>query len=257
MNRGTFYTHYKDLYDMLEQMENEMFQELEDMLDSYAPDILRQDFSPILREVFTFVGKNQNLCRVFLARQAVDRFSQRLNSLIYRKCLAEWGALYRHYQELNGLTGPAGLLQLCPGVRGGRSGGPHPGLAGAGGQRVPGGDGPADRAADPVGGVLPGAVSCRVEVGARPRWYGPYRPCLGSGLGAQRPGGVPAGGLHFSCEKWRKEHQRGEFLPSGLPTLVWDILRGIPLFLWPGLRPCVHRGKGPAPRLGGLGNVSW
>ncbi len=105
VNRGTFYTHYKDLYDMLEQMENEMFQELEDMLDSYAPDILRQDFSPILREVFTFVGKNQNLCRVFLARQAVDRFSQRLNSLIYRKCLAEWGALYRHYQELNGLTG--------------------------------------------------------------------------------------------------------------------------------------------------------
>ena len=72
VNRGTFYTHYKDLYDMLEQMENEMFQELEDMLDSYAPDILRQDFSPILREVFTFVGKNQNLCRVFLARQAVD-----------------------------------------------------------------------------------------------------------------------------------------------------------------------------------------
>ena len=30
VNRGTFYTHYKDLYDMLEQMENEMFQELED-----------------------------------------------------------------------------------------------------------------------------------------------------------------------------------------------------------------------------------
>ena len=26
-------------------------------------------------------------------------------------------------------------------------------------------------------------------------------------LGAQRPGGMPAGGLHFSCEKWRKEHQ--------------------------------------------------
>ena len=105
VNRGTFYTHYKDLYDMLEQMENEMFQELEDMLDSYAPDILRQDFSPILREVFTFVGKNQNLCRVFLARQAVDRFSQRLNSLIYRKCLAEWGAFYQRYQELNGITG--------------------------------------------------------------------------------------------------------------------------------------------------------
>ena len=43
-------------------------------------------------------------------------------------------------------------------------------------------------------------------------------------LGAQRPGGVPAGGLHFSCEKWRKEHQRGEFLPSGLPALEGNTL---------------------------------
>ena len=77
-----------------------------------------------------------------------------------------------------------------------------------------------------------------------------------TGLGAQRPGGVPAGGLHFSCEKWRKEHQRGEFLPSGLPTLVWDILRGIPLFC--GLACALHPTlASAAPRLGGLGGVGW
>ena len=39
------------------------------------------------------------------------------------------------------------------------------------------------------------------------------------------------------------------------PLLVWDILRGIPLFLFPGLRPCIQRGKRPAPRLGGLGQA--
>lgn len=89
VNRGTFYTHYRDLYDMLEQMEQEMFQELEDMLDSYASDILQQDITPILRDVFRFVGRNKDLCQVFLARQAVDRFSQRLNTLIYHKCLAD------------------------------------------------------------------------------------------------------------------------------------------------------------------------
>ena len=69
VNRGTFYTHYRDLYDMLEQMEQEMFQELEDMLDSYASDILQQDITPILRDVFRFVGRNKDLCQVFLARQ--------------------------------------------------------------------------------------------------------------------------------------------------------------------------------------------
>ena len=96
---------------------------------------------------------------------------------------------------------------------------------------------------------------------AGPGAWPPYVPYGWSGLlptsGRSAPGGMPAGGLHFSCEKWRKEHQRGEFLPSGLPTLVWDILRGIPLFLFPGLRPCIPRGKGPAPQLGGLGGAGW
>ena len=79
-----------------------------------------------------------------------------------------------------------------------------------------------------------------------------------TGLGAQRPGGMPAGGLHFSCEKWRKEHQGGGVSSSlDPPSQVWDILRGIPLFLYPGLRPCVRPEKGPAPWLGGLGGVGW
>ena len=67
VNRGTFYTHYRDLYDMLEQMEQEMFQELEDMLDSYASDILQQDITPILRDVFRFVGRNKD-CLLYTSR---------------------------------------------------------------------------------------------------------------------------------------------------------------------------------------------
>ena len=89
VNRGTFYTHYRDLYDML---------------DSYASDILQQDITPILRDVFRFVGRNKDLCQVFLTRQAVDRFSQRLNTLIYHKCLAEWRELYQRYPNLSGLA---------------------------------------------------------------------------------------------------------------------------------------------------------
>ena len=51
-----------------------------------------------------------------------------------------------------------------------------------------------------------------------------------------------------------EEGQRGEVLPSGLPTLVWRTLRGSSFFL-PGLRPCVLRPERPAHRLGGLGEV--
>lgn len=94
VNRGTFYTHYKDIYDMLEQIENEIFSELEELLDLHTSEIVRRNISTVLQEVFRFVGRNQNLCRVFLTRQSVDRFSRRLNQLIYRKCLEEWRELY-------------------------------------------------------------------------------------------------------------------------------------------------------------------
>ena len=34
VNRGTFYTHYKDIYDLLEQTENALFSELEECIPS-------------------------------------------------------------------------------------------------------------------------------------------------------------------------------------------------------------------------------
>ena len=93
VNRGTFYTHYKDIYDLLEQTENALFSELEGLLDSYPQQEVMEHTSALLLDVFRFIGRNRNLCRVFLDRQSVDRFSQRLNGLIYRKCLHEWQGL--------------------------------------------------------------------------------------------------------------------------------------------------------------------
>lgn len=94
VNRGTFYAHYRDIYDLLEQTENELFQELEAVLDAYSSEHIRQDTLPILQDVFRFVCRNQSLCQVFLDRQEADRFFQRLNSLIFRKCRQEWSGVF-------------------------------------------------------------------------------------------------------------------------------------------------------------------
>lgn len=94
VNRGTFYAHYRDIYDLLEQTENELFGELQALLDAYTPEVIRQDSRPILRDAFRFVSRNRTLCRVFLGGQETDGFFQRLNGLIYRKCREEWREVY-------------------------------------------------------------------------------------------------------------------------------------------------------------------
>lgn len=36
VNRGTFYAHYKDVFDLLDQMEQDLFQRLTQLLSSYS-----------------------------------------------------------------------------------------------------------------------------------------------------------------------------------------------------------------------------
>ena len=44
INRGTFYLHYKDIYDMLEQTEQELLEQFEQVFKNYHPSVIRNTF---------------------------------------------------------------------------------------------------------------------------------------------------------------------------------------------------------------------
>ncbi len=94
VNRGTFYCHYKDIFDMLEQVENELFAEFSAVMDAYSTADLRDGLRPILADVFRFVRKNADLCTALLTSRVDSAFFQRLNGVIFEKCMREWGDLY-------------------------------------------------------------------------------------------------------------------------------------------------------------------
>ena len=108
VNRGTFYAHFTDLNDMLEQMENEVLAEFEKLLDRHAPDDLARDLTPLLAEVFAFVERHRGLIPTFLRQQTADRFLQRFSQVIYDKCLREWAGLY----PLGDVSGPNYYLEF-------------------------------------------------------------------------------------------------------------------------------------------------
>ena len=94
VNRGTFYCHYKELFDLLEQGEYELFAEFSAVMDAYSTADLRDGLRPILADVFRFVRKNADLCTALLTSRVDSAFFQRLNGVIYEKCMREWGDLY-------------------------------------------------------------------------------------------------------------------------------------------------------------------
>ncbi|MBM6871138.1 TetR/AcrR family transcriptional regulator [Pseudoflavonifractor phocaeensis] len=94
VNRGTFYRHYRDIYDFLEKTEEGLIAEFTAVLDAYSNESLRIGLVPILTDVFTFARRNAGLCEALLDMRVDQRFFQRLSGLLYERCVGEWQGLY-------------------------------------------------------------------------------------------------------------------------------------------------------------------
>ena len=90
MNRGTFYLYYKDMFDMLEKIEDGMFEALDAIISLHEHDDVSQQTKPILLDLFDFIEDNQEMCRVLLSPHGDMNFLHRLNEVVREKCLKAW-----------------------------------------------------------------------------------------------------------------------------------------------------------------------
>ena len=96
MNRGTFYLYYRDIYDMLEKIEDSLFDGLNEIV-SLPQNAASSDVTkPILLDLFRFIGENQEVCRVLLSANGDMSFLHRLNEVVREKSKAVWESLYAH-----------------------------------------------------------------------------------------------------------------------------------------------------------------
>ena len=87
MNRGTFYLYYKDIYDMLESIEDNMFYSLQSILERYEEENVVRETRPILRDILIFIEENQEMVRVLLSPPGDMNFLHRMNDVLREKCL--------------------------------------------------------------------------------------------------------------------------------------------------------------------------
>ena len=90
MNRGTFYMYYKDIFDMLEKIEDELFQKLDVIALTHEHGDPTQQVKPILLDLFRFIEENQEMCRVLLSPNGDMNFLHRLYEAIRERSLEIW-----------------------------------------------------------------------------------------------------------------------------------------------------------------------
>ena len=90
MNRGTFYMYYRDIFDMLEKIEDELFQNLDVIALTHEHGDPTQQVKPILLDLFRFIEENQEMCRVLLSPNGDMNFLHRLYEAIRERSLEIW-----------------------------------------------------------------------------------------------------------------------------------------------------------------------
>jgi len=90
MNRGTFYMYYRDIFDMLEKIEDELFQKLDVIAQSHEHGDPTQQVKPILLDLFRFIEENQEMFRVLLSPNGDMNFLHRLYEAIRERSLEIW-----------------------------------------------------------------------------------------------------------------------------------------------------------------------
>ena len=99
MNRGTFYLYYKDVFDMLEKIEDGMFERLDQIISAHENEDMSVQTRPMLEDLFVFIEENQEMCRVLLSPHGDMNFLHRLNEVLRDKFLKAWHNQAFHQKE--------------------------------------------------------------------------------------------------------------------------------------------------------------
>lgn len=90
VNRGTFYLHYKDVFDLLEQSERELLDELHHAIDQLNVNDVKKDPPLLFEHVYTVCRENADFIRILLGRNGDMKFLNSMNTFLKEKCLHEW-----------------------------------------------------------------------------------------------------------------------------------------------------------------------
>ncbi len=93
INRGTFYSHYVDTYDLLHQIELDLFNEMSESLSIFHVENPRQvllSSCDIFTEVFSCIYKNIDLCQILLGRNGDSTFLRRILYIAFESCSSGW-----------------------------------------------------------------------------------------------------------------------------------------------------------------------
>jgi len=101
INRSTFYLHYQDVYDMVTQIQDDMFQDFNDVMMEMPEKPTEEDMFLLTEEIFTVIQNNADLVFVLLGKNGDTAFVEKLKDLVKERTLNDWSKLIHSREQEN------------------------------------------------------------------------------------------------------------------------------------------------------------
>ncbi|MBR7553078.1 TetR/AcrR family transcriptional regulator [Allobacillus sp. GCM10007491] len=88
INRSTFYTHYSDQYDLVEQIESELIHDMEKYLNSVNFDT-DEEAKEMTERLLDYLASRADDCKTLLSYEGDSTFQRKVTSVAYRFILNE------------------------------------------------------------------------------------------------------------------------------------------------------------------------
>ena len=90
INRATFYAHYKDQYDLLSQIEQELVADINKYLAEYRFQERNMKSRQVMEQIFEYIRENSEVCEVLLGENGDKIFQRDVLLIVQQQCISEW-----------------------------------------------------------------------------------------------------------------------------------------------------------------------
>ncbi|HBR30711.1 MAG TPA: TetR/AcrR family transcriptional regulator [Clostridiales bacterium] len=114
INRATFYAHYNDQYDFMNQIQDELLGNVENHLAAFSKNDLPIAIVDMVEQIFEYIKENARICKLLLSDRGDLNFQKRvfmlvyeniINNIVWNDSISKEDAEYIHAFTLTGCIG--------------------------------------------------------------------------------------------------------------------------------------------------------
>lgn len=88
VNRATFYVHYRDVFDMFDQVKEELLVICGELVDAHAGEIEANAYEGLLGDIFAYFAENENVYSIVAGQNADGGLLGEMIDTVHRHCMA-------------------------------------------------------------------------------------------------------------------------------------------------------------------------